>query len=267
LKRAGNQISYSDRVGSDSPDRAVNDAAPLSETVDDRIVVRGHDLADELIGRVSFTEMFLLDLHGTPQSAAHVRVVDAILVSLMEHGITPSTLAARLVADGAPEAAQAAVAAGLLAAGSRFLGVIEETAALVQAIVADPPVEEAARRVIRETLARGGRVPGFGHNLHAGVDPRVGALRRIAEAEGVGGPHLAAVGTLAATIASESRRSLIPNAAIVVGAILSDLGYGVRDVRSFALVARCAGIVAHLADERRSPIARSIWEGAHGGSD
>lgn len=243
----------------------MSDAAPLSETVDDRIVVRGHDLADELIGRVSFTEMFLLDLNGAPQSAAHVRMVDAILVSLMEHGITPSTLAARLVADGAPEASQGAVAAGLLAAGSRFLGVIEDAAAMLQTIVADPRVEDAARQLVRGTLARRDRVPGFGHNLHAGVDPRVEALRRIAETEGLAGPHLAAVETLTELLAAESQRRLIPNAAIVVGAILSDLGYGVRDVRSFALVARCAGIVAHLADERQSPIARSVWEGAHVG--
>ena len=239
--------------------------APLSRTVEDRIVVRGHDLVDDLIGRFSFTEMFLLDFHGVPQSQAHARMVDATLVSLMEHGITPSTLAARLVLDGAPEASQGAVAAGLLAAGSQFLGVIEDSASMLQGIVADPPAEESARRVVRDRLAAGGRVPGFGHNLHADVDPRVEKLLGIARAEDVAGAHVAAIETLTAAVGEESERELIPNAALAVGAILSDLGYDVRDIRSFAVIARCAGIVAHLADERKAPIARSIWVGAHVG--
>src|SRR3954447_16670335 len=118
---------------------------PISSTDGDDIIVRGHRLATDLLGKVTLTEMFLLDMDGALPDPARVRMVDAVLVALVEHGITPSTLAARLVLDGAPEAAQGAVAAGLLAVGSRFLGTIEQTADLLQRIVAaDGSREEAA---------------------------------------------------------------------------------------------------------------------------
>jgi citrate synthase len=237
---------------------------PLSETVGDRIEVRGRDLADELIGKVSFTEMLLLDLHGAKQSPAHVRLVDAVLVALMEHGITPSTLAARIVLDGAPESIQGAVAAGLLATGSRFLGVIEEAAVLIQNVLAEEPVEESARVRVRELVAAGQRVPGFGHNLHTREDPRVEALVALAREEGVAGPHVASLDALRNAVEAETGRALIPNAAGAVAAILSDLGYEADDIRGFALVARSAGLVAHVADERRNPVARAVWEDFHG---
>lgn len=240
---------------------------PLSATIGDRIEVRGHDLASELIGRKSFTELFLLDLHGHEQSPAHVRVVDAVLVALMEHGITPSTLAARLVLDGAPESTQGAVAAGLLATGSRFLGVIEDAAALLQAVVAEPPVHESARVRVRAIHAAGGRIPGFGHNLHAAEDSRVDALLAVARAEGTAAAHVECLSAVRAAVESETGRALIPNAALAVGAVLSDLGYDAEDIRGFALVARCAGLVAHVADERRRPLARGIWQTAHSQDD
>src|SRR6476619_3831244 len=90
-----------------------------------RILIRGVDLVDELIGNVSFTEMFLLQLTGKRPPAAHVRILDAVLVTLMEHGITPSVIATRLIYHSAPEALQSAVAAGLLGVGSTFIGTME----------------------------------------------------------------------------------------------------------------------------------------------
>ena len=240
---------------------------PLSETIDDRIEVRGRDLAGELIGKFSFTEMLLLDLHGEEQPAGHVRVVDAVLVTLMEHGITPSTLAARIVLDGAPESMQGALAAGLLATGSRFLGVIEEAAALVQSVQTAEPLDESARSRVRALLADGKRVPGFGHNLHSREDPRVEALIALAREEGVAGPHVASLDALRDAVEAETGRRLIPNAAGAVAAILSDLGYEAGDIRGFALVARSAGIFAHIADERRNPVARAVWQDFHGNVD
>lgn len=232
----------------------------MSTTVDDRIIVRGHDLADELIGRRTFTEMFLLDLHGTPQPARHVELVDAVLVTLMEHGITPSTLAARVVLDGAPESTQGAVAAGLLATGSRFLGVIEEVATLVQDVAASDDGQTIAARRVYEHQERGTAVPGFGHNLHSHIDPRVDRLLELA---GPDGRHVRALRQLHGALVEATGRPLIANAAGVIGAILSDLGYAPEDVRGFALVARCAGLVAHIADERRSPMGRRVWQQAH----
>jgi citrate synthase len=238
---------------------------PISTTEGDEIIVRGHRLAGELLGRVSFTEMFLLDMDGTPADAHRVRMVDAVLVALMEHGITPSTLAARLVLDGAPEATQGAVAAGLLAVGSRFLGTVEQAADMLQRIVSTAGMssEDAARHEVQRVLGSGARIPGLGHNLHSGSDPRVEVLIRIADEEGLRGAHVDALATVRDVAAGESGRELIVNAAGAIGAILSDMGYAPSAMRGFALVARAAGIVAHVVDEGAHPMAREVWVSAH----
>ncbi|HMJ96628.1 MAG TPA: citryl-CoA lyase [Thermoleophilaceae bacterium] len=248
------------------PNKPPRSGKPLAVTRGSAIEVRGHDVATQLIGQVSLTELLLLELHGELQSPQHVRVVDGILVAMAEHGITPSTLAARLVLDGAPESLQGAVAAGLLAAGSRYLGAIEEAAYLLQEIVADAgdgELGEVAERVVRRLGAEGTRVPGVGHNLHADSDSRVTALVALAEREGVAGPHLQALDALHAAATSVLGKDLILNAAGAVAALLSDLDYRPEDVRGFALVARSAGLFAHVVDERRHPVARGVWERLH----
>lgn len=232
-------------------------------TVGERILVRGIDVADGLIGERTFTEAFLLNFHGHEVSTAHARVVDATLIALMEHGITPSTLAARLVTDAAPEAMAGAFAAGLLAAGSRFLGTIEGAASFLQAIVrTEGPRDEVARACVREVLERGDYVPGFGHNLHS-EDPRVSALLAVGESEGVSGEHVEALWVASAVVTTETGKELHPNAAGAAAALLSDLGYPHQQVFGFALLARAAGIFAHIIDEQRSPIARDVWTGFH----
>jgi citrate synthase len=229
----------------------------------DRITVRGHDLASEIIGHMTFTELMLLDLHGERKSPSHVRVIDAVLVALMEHGLTPSTLATRLVLEGAPESLQGAIAAGLLAVGSRFLGVIEDVARLLQRVVVDAAggsVAASARAHVDRIVAEGGRVPGLGHNLLRGVDPRVDALLGLAQREGVAGTHVAALEIVRAMAAEASDRELLVNATGAVGAVLSDLGYPPEAVRGFAVVSRCAGLFAHAVQERQTPVARDVWE-------
>jgi citrate synthase len=240
---------------------------PISTTEGDEIIVRGHLLAGDLLGRVTFTEMFLLDMDGVLPDSHRTRMVDAVLVALMEHGITPSTLAARLVLDGAPEAMQGAVAAGLLAVGSRFLGTVEQAADMLRRIVPTGGVfsEDAVLAEVRRLRDSGARIPGLGHNLHSGVDPRVDVLVGIAEAEGLRGPHVDALEAVRAVAARETGRTLIVNAAGAIAAILSDMGYPPSQIRGFALVARAAGIVAHVVDEQAHPIARDVWVQAHDG--
>ncbi len=238
---------------------------PISTTEGDEIIVRGYRLAGDLLGKVGFTEMFLLDMDGTMPDAHRVRMVDAVLVALMEHGITPSTLAARLVLDGAPEATQGAVAAGLLAVGSRFLGTVEQSADVLQRIVSTPdvPLGEAVLGETQRVLQSGGRLPGLGHNLHSDVDPRVEVLIGIAQQEGFRGAHVGALEALQEIGSRESGKQLIMNAAGAIGAILSDMGYPPSKVRGFALVARSAGVVAHVVDEQANPIARDVWVAEH----
>lgn len=241
-------------------------AGELSSTVGDEILVRGYSLSSQLMGRLTFTEMFLLDLDGELPSAEKTRLVDTVLVALMEHGVTPSTLAARLVLEGAPEAIQGAVAAGILAAGSRFLGTVKPAAEFTQAIVSDGrPLDEAARHHVDRVLASGGKLPGLGHTLHSAVDPRVVVLRQVAEETGFAGQHVAALDAAAVAAEESLGRTLVSNAAGMVGAILSELGYSSQICHGFPLIARAGGLVAHLSDELDRPIARDLWVGQHHG--
>lgn len=236
---------------------------PISTTLEEDIEVRGQRLARDLIGQVDFTAMFLLDLDGELPSPAKKRVVDSVLVALMEHGTTPSSLTTRLVLDGAPESLQGAVAAGLLATGSRFLGTIDRVAASVQQVSPAAALDPAAAAEVRRLLDAGEPVPGVGHNLHATLDPRVERLLAIASEEGLGGRNVEALHALHRAAREATGRPLVLNAAGAIGAILSDLGYAPGQVRGFALVARCAGLFAHAVDEMRQPLARPVWQRVH----
>ena len=226
------------------------------------ISVRGHDLASEIVGHMTFTELLLLDITGRAPAPGEVRVVDAVLVTLMEHGITPSSLITRLALDGAPESTQGAIAAGLLSVGSRFLGVIEESARLLQEVVAsageDGSLADAARARVDVELAAKRRIPGLGHNFLS-EDPRPATLLGIARDEGLDGRHAEALEQVRVALSEATGRPFLVNATGGVGAVLSDLNFEADMIRGFALVARCGGLVAHLADERRNPIGRRIW--------
>jgi citrate synthase len=228
----------------------------MSET---RITVRGRDLANDLIGKVTFTEMMLLAISGREPSPSEIRTIDAVLVSLMDHGLTPSAISTRLALEGAPDSLQGALAAGLLAVGSRFLGVIEEAAGLLQLVVADGCDAGAAARHVARLREEGHRIPGLGHNILQSHDPRVEAILAVATAEGVAGEHVRALGLLQQAASDATDRPLVVNATGAVGAVLSHLGYSADVVRGFALVARSAGLFAHAIDERTSPIARELW--------
>src|SRR3970282_2511731 len=86
------------------------------------ILVRGSDLNKELVGKISFTDMTSLILRGRLPTANEAKMLDALLVILVEHGMVSHVVAARLIYHCAPEAMQAAVAAALCGAGSVHLG-------------------------------------------------------------------------------------------------------------------------------------------------
>ena len=151
----------------------------------DSITVMGRDLSSELMGKVSFTELAFLLVQRRMPSSEETRLLDAVLVSLADHGLTPTVLAARLTHTGAPESLQGAVAAGLLGAGSVFLGVVEDTVRFLDAIGED--VEGAVAREIEA----GRRIPGLGHPVHKLEDPRTPRIYEIAEETGLAGTYLA----------------------------------------------------------------------------
>jgi citrate synthase len=230
----------------------------IGKSTPDTITVRGRDLATELMGQVTFTELaFLLTADRMP-SPGETRLFDAALVALADHGLTPSVLAARLTWTGATESLQGAVAAGLLGAGNVFLGVVEDTARFLAAILADR-TEGAAERAVHAEIAAGRRIPGLGHPVHKVEDPRTPRLYGIAEEAGIPIPNLTLLRAVAETHAAATGKTLPINGAGVAGAAFADLGFPPTIVRGFALLARTAGLVGHLAEEMEHPIGPRLW--------
>ncbi len=239
----------------------------LGVSTADRISLFGEDLASDLIGRVSFGRLAyrLITMHDpTPQQ---LRVFESVLVALADHGFTPTAIAARLTYLSAPDAIQGALAAGLLGGGSRFLGVSEDTGAFLDAALtgADVPpstpveYDALARDAIAERRAAGGFVPGLGHHLHKSGDPRTPVLIAIAREEGQYGPHLALFEAVGRVAADALGRDLPLNGAGACGAILADLGFPAPLLRGVVLLARCAGLLGHIAEEIRAPIAGDVF--------
>jgi citrate synthase len=231
----------------------------------DQIVVRGADLVVDLMGKVDFTTMICIHLSGGRRpSAGEVTVVNAVLVALMEHGLTPSSITARLIYDSSPDAIQGAVAAGLLGAGSQFLGSTEDAARILQAGVeaGSSPAELAAYATEQATtfVAEGKAMPGFGHHIHRPDDPRAPRLLEIAREAGVDGPHAALLLALSAALDEAKGRHVTINATGAVAAVLLDVGYPWNALRGFSLIARSAGLIGHILEETQRPTARLLWE-------
>jgi citrate synthase len=227
----------------------------------DDITVRGKSLTRDLIGKLTLTEMMCLTILGEVPDRARIAAIDACLVALMEHGLTPSALATRLVYGSAPEAMQGAVAAGLLGVGGRFVGTVEGCAHLLERLVAAPDLAAAAAAIVADAKSP---LPGFGHDIHKPDDPRTPVLFAVARAHGIAGVHIAALEALSRALDTAKRRHITINATGAVAAVLADAGIPIAIMRGFALVARCAGLVGHVAEEQRDPAMRSIWEAAEG---
>ncbi len=218
------------------------------------------DLVEDLIGKASFVDVFMKQTFGRTPSEAERRMVDAVLVALMEHGMTPSAIASRMVYSSSPENLQAGVAAGLLAVGSRFIGTMENAAILLARIVEAEDGSSVARAIAQDHRTRREPVPGFGHHLHRPDDPRSGALLGLARDLGLSGPHASALAMLADEVDLAATRHVTINATGAIAAVLGDMGVPVALMRGFAVLARAAGLIAHIAEEQRQPSGRFIWD-------
>ena len=232
------------------------------------IQLLGHDLAKDLIGKVGFGELALWLATQRRPTLQQVRVFEAVLVSLADHGFTPTAIAARLTLYSAPDALQGAIAAGLLGGGSRFLGVTEDTgrflAKTLASVLGDLPKTDEewdalARRAVSEARAAGRFVPGLGHPVHKTGDPRTPVIIGLAEQEGLLGPHLKLFQAIGRVHPEILGKKLPLNGAGVCGAALADLGLPPELLRGVALLARTAGLLGHIAEEMRNPIAPDIY--------
>lgn len=241
----------------------------LGTSTAEEIRLLGHDLAEDLMGEVGFGELAFWLVAMRRPTAGELRVFEAVLVALADHGFTPTAIAARLTYLSAPDSLQGAIAAGLLGGGSRYLGVTEDTGAFLHRVVTehegdlpetDEGWDELALAAIRAQREQGRYVPGLGHPVHKQGDPRTPRLVAIAEEAGVRGPHLRLFEAVGRMSEQALGRRLPLNGAGVCGAALADLGLPVELLRGFALLARTAGLLGHIAEERRTPVAAAVYE-------
>jgi citrate synthase len=232
------------------------------------ITLLGHDLADDIMGHVGFGELaFWLATQHRP-AKGEVRVFEAVLAALADHGFTPTAIVTRLTYLSAPDSVQGALAAGLLGGGSRFLGVTEDTGRFLHDILVsvdtelptdEPGWDALALETLRAQRSAKKLIPGLGHHVHKEGDPRTPRLMQIAQEEETFGPHLqlfAAIGRMHPQVLG---RTLPLNGAGVCGAALADLGLPLPLLRAFALLARTAGLIGQLAEELRTPVANDIF--------
>lgn len=222
---------------------------------------RDKDLVNDLIGQASFTEVMFTQIMGRRARPVDVRITDAVLVTLMEHGLTPSAIATRLIYMSAPENLQGAVASGLLAVGSQFVGTMENCARLLNRIVASDDAGATAADITQHYKDTKQPLPGFGHHLHKPDDPRSIKLLELADNEpDIDKVHIQALRTLAGEVDRVYGKHITINATGAVAALLGAIGVPSDLMRGFAVISRAAGLVSHIAEEQSKPSGRFIWE-------
>ncbi len=225
------------------------------------ITVKGFDLCKDILGKLSLGDMAFLELTDRLPNTQESAVFNAIAVTLVEHGITPSSIAARMTYAGAPEAMQAAVGAGLAGLGSVFVGSMETAARMLQEAIPDPKaavnIDGMAQKIVEQWLSAKKIIPGIGHPYHKPVDPRAPRLFEIAAQNGFNGPYIQLMQAIAREAEKRSGKQLPVNATGAIGAISSELALEWRFVRGIGVFARAIGLVGHLREEAKNPIA---WE-------
>jgi citrate synthase len=227
----------------------------LTSIAPNKILIRGYAV-DEMMGRLSFADAVYLLLMGELPTPAIGRMLNAVLVSSLDHGVTPpSTLAARNVAtSGAP--LKDCVAAGVLAFGPHHGGDIESCMRFLDRGLSlmreGRPEQQAARTIVDECIKEGIVPPGFGHRFHT-RDPRAARLFQMALELELEGEHVRLI--RAVELALDARKHDIGRAVPVnvdgaIAAISADLGFAYELGNAIFLISRLPGLIAHAHEER-----------------
>jgi citrate synthase len=235
-----------------------NPVSHIAQAYPDRVEIRGRDLTGDLMGRLSFTEYFHLLLTGQEPTEDQRFFLDLLLVAIAEHGMMPTNVAARMTLAADPGSLHGAVAAGILGCGPVILGTAEECARLLERaqgrVASGDAQAEVAAEAVHEIRAAGHRVPGFGHPVHRPLDPRAERILELADARGVSGPHVLLARRFREAIGEAWERPLTMNVSMPIAAVMLDLGFPSAAVKSVPILARTAGLLAHLAEERQLPL-------------
>jgi len=225
---------------------------------------RDKNLVEDLLGGdADFVKVMSEHILAHELSSSEIRIINAILIAIMEHGLTPSAIACREIYMSAPENLQGAVAAGLMGVGSQFVGTIENNAVLLAGL-ASVTDEDARREKAREIIAqhRSAKIflPGFGHHLHKPDDPRAQRLIEMGREAGFAGGYLDSLVILGEEIDLAFAKHVPINATGAVAALMGEMNIPVKLMRGFAVISRAAGLVAHIAEEQQRPSGRYIWD-------
>jgi citrate synthase len=234
----------------------------IAHAYPDRVEVRGRDLAGDLMGRLTFTEYFHLLLTGSEPTEEQRFFLDLVLVSIAEHGLMPTTVAARMTLAADPRSLQGAVAAGILGCGPVVLGTAAECARLLGEAHA-----RSAAEVVAEIHAAGAKVPGFGHPVHTPLDPRAERILELAGEHGTAGEHVALAQELRNAVAEAYGKPLTMNVSLPIAAVMLDLGFSEDAVAAVPVLARTASLLAHLAEEREQPLGLTLAAAAEAAAE
>ena len=229
----------------------------------EQIGVHGYNLPEDLMGKVNFGDMAYLSVTGRLPQPDESRMFNALLITLVEHGMVPSTMAARLTYAGAPESLQSAVAAGLLGLGSVFVGSTEGAAKMLKAALPDPKAEvslaDLASHIVCQHRSAKQIIPGLGHPVHKPVDPRTVRLFAIAKETGLSGKYVALMQEVAKQAEAATGRSLPINATGAIGALCCEMDLPWQVARGLGVMARAVGLVGHILEESKMPMAMEMW--------
>jgi citrate synthase len=229
----------------------VKPVSHISKAYPDRVEVRGRDLTGDLMGRLTFTEYFHLLLTGHEPTEEQRYFLDVLLISIAEHGMMPTNVAARMTLAADPGSLQGAVAAGILGAGPVILGTSEECARLLEEARTSG---RQPRELVEELRERGAKVPGFGHPVHKPVDPRAERILELADARGVSGTYVQLAREFREAVAEMWGQPLTMNVSMPIAAVLLDLGFPPSAAKAVPILGRTASLLAHLAEEQQQPL-------------
>lgn len=225
----------------------------------DVLTIRGRDTLTEIVGTKTFTETFFFIVTGMMPSAGQRICFDACLNILMDHGLTPSALVARLTEDSVPEDMQVAISAGLLLVANRHVGTMSGCGRLLAEGAANGGDARAwAAKVVADHRAQKKRLPGFGHPHYFPDDPRAVRLFEVAREAGCAGRHMELIRLLEDEIEKSMGRHLTLNVTGAMAAVLCEIGFPVEAMRGVAVVGRAAGLVAHIVEEKQTGLARHL---------
>jgi citrate synthase len=234
---------------------------PITKIEPNKVVVRGYRI-DELMGRVPFSHVVYLVLKGELPTESQGRVMDAILVSSVDHGGTPpSALAARTVASGGAPLTTG-IAAGIMTINRHHGGAIEGCMQVLLEAVArkrekNQDTLTTARELVAEYREQKKRIPGYGHRVHT-ADPRTQRLFAICEEEGVAGEYVEMGGAIRQAMKETLGKDLPMNVDGAIAAVLCELDFPPEMGNGLFAIARTVGLTAHVFDEitRQRPMRR-----------